>query len=224
ERLAQARQLGVAPHRRGRRTRVPRGSGLQQPPCAHRPSATLDGERPALLEQEPPLEQARGAVADQHGSRLGGALQAGRHVGRVAERHGLRRSHSDGPNCRRPELMPTRTLKRSIPHAARMSSEYEPTISTIRSAARAARSGSSACAAGTPKYAQMPSPWYAWIVPPNSSTAPLTRVTHSPTSAFTSSGSRRSPSAVEPTMSAKSAVTGLTSSSTPPSSRSRARL
>src|SRR5205823_4785816 len=91
--------------------------------------------------------------------------------------------------------------------------EHEPALEQPGRAARAARSGSPACAAGTPNDAQMPSPWYAWTVPPNSSTAPPRRVMHSPTSAFTSSGSRRSPSAVDPTMSAKSAVTGLTSSS-----------
>ena len=78
---------------------------------------------------------------------------------------------------------------------------------------RAARSGSSSCAAGTPKYAQIPSPWYACTMPPYSSTARLIIVTHSPTSTFASSGSSRSPSAVEPTMSAKRTVTGRRSSS-----------
>src|ERR671937_1223407 len=53
---------------------------------------------------------------------------------------------------------------------------------------------------------------YACTVPPNSSTTRLIRVTHSPTSAFTSSGLSRSPKPVEPTMSAKRAVTGRNSS------------
>src|SRR5207344_427493 len=82
----------------------------------------------------------------------------------------------------------------------------------IRSAARAARSGSSSWAAGTPKYAQIPSPMNAWITPPKSSTARLIRVTHSPTSALTSSGPSRSPRPVDPTMSANSAVIGRISS------------
>ena len=46
------------------------------------------------------------------------------------------------------------------------------------------------------------------------STARLIIVTHSPTSTLASSGSSRSPSAVDPTMSAKSTVTGRRSSST----------
>ena len=58
----------------------------------------------------------------------------------------------------------------------------------------------------------MPSPWYACTVPPYSSTARLIIVTHSPTSTLASSGSSRSPSAVEPTMSAKRTVTGRRSS------------
>ena len=44
-------------------------------------------------------------------------------------------------------------------------------------------------------------------LPPNCSTARLMRLTHSPITSLTSSGPRRSPSVVEPTMSAKSAVT-----------------
>src|SRR5438105_10646661 len=58
----------------------------------------------------------------------------------------------------------------------------------------------------------MPSPMYAWIVPPNSSTVRLMRETHSPINAFTSSGPSRSPKPVEPTTSANRAVTGRSSS------------
>src|SRR3990172_2208154 len=59
----------------------------------------------------------------------------------------------------------------------------------------------------------MPPPAYACTIPPYSSTARLIIVTHSPTSALTSSGVSPSPSAVEPTMSAKRTVTGRSSSS-----------
>ncbi len=114
-----------------------------------------------------------------------------------------------------PLLMPTRTSKSSIFQAARMSAPYSSTTARIRSAASAARSGSSSWASGTPKSAQIPSPMYAWTWPPYSSTARLMRVTHSPTSAFTSAGESRSPSDVEPTTSAKSAVTGRSSSVAP---------
>src|SRR5207302_8786264 len=51
------------------------------------------------------------------------------------------------------------------------------------------------------------------------STALDIRLTHSPTSAFTSSGPSRSPSEVDPTTSANSAVTGRSSS---PSTEDRA--
>ena len=116
------------------------------------------------------------------------------------------------PTAARPLLIPTRTLNSSMPHAWRMSSAYAVTVASTASAASAARSGSSSCADGTPKQAQMPSPMYDSTTPPYSSTARLMRVMHSPTSAFTSSGRSRSPSPVEPTMSAKSAVTGRSSS------------
>ena len=118
------------------------------------------------------------------------------------------------PTAASPLLMPTRTLNSSIPHAWRMSSAYAATVASTASPDSAARSGSSSCADGTPKQAQMPSPMYDSTTPPYSSTARLMRVMHSPTRAFTSSGRSRSPSPVEPTMSANSAVTGR-SSSTP---------
>src|SRR6266545_1659966 len=60
------------------------------------------------------------------------------------------------------------------------------------------------------------------MVPPNSSTARDMRVTHSPTRAFTSSGPRRSPSAVDPTTSANRAVIGRISSPSLPWGRGTA--
>src|SRR6266581_3391880 len=53
---------------------------------------------------------------------------------------------------------------------------------------------------------------YACTVPPNSSTARLMRLTHSPIRAFTPSGPRRSPSAVDPTTPANRPVSGRSSS------------
>ena len=58
-------------------------------------------------------------------------------------------------------------------------------------------------------------------MPSYSSTARLIIVTHSPTSAFTSSGASLSPSPVEPTMSANRTVTGRSSSSRAGSSTGR---
>src|SRR6266700_7271181 len=85
-------------------------------------------------------------------------------------------------------------------------------------AARTARSASSSCAVGAPNRASTPSPARSLMVPPNASTAPTTRATASPTMSLTSSGSRRSPSAVEPTRSANNAVTTFRSSRRPCSS------
>ena len=61
-----------------------------------------------------------------------------------------------GPTPARPVLIPTRTAKSGIAHASAMSCAYSPTTSRIRSAVRAARSGSSSCACGTPKYGADP--------------------------------------------------------------------
>jgi len=62
------------------------------------------------------------------------------------------------PTAAGPLFSPTRTSKCSIPQAASTSTAYAAPTSTMRNAARAARSGSSSCATGTPKYAQIPSP------------------------------------------------------------------
>ena len=56
------------------------------------------------------------------------------------------------PTAARPLLMPTRTAKPEIPQAVSTSRAYRSTSSRMRRAARAARSGSSLCADGTPKY------------------------------------------------------------------------
>ncbi len=82
----------------------------------------------------------------------------------------------------------------------------------MRTAARTARSASSSCEMGAPNSASTPSPARSFTVPPNASTAWTTRATASPTMSLTSSGSSRSPSPVEPTRSANTAVTTLRSS------------
>src|SRR5436305_760212 len=77
----------------------------------------------------------------------------------------------------------------------------------MRRPARTARSGSSSCAVGAPNSASRPSPAYSKTSPPNASTAAPIWATAPPTSVLKSSGSSRSPRAVEPTTSLKSAVT-----------------
>jgi len=62
--------------------------------------ATLDRKRLALLEHEPALEQLRGAVADEHGPRLGGRLEPCGDVGRIPERDCLWCRHADRPDRR----------------------------------------------------------------------------------------------------------------------------
>ena len=116
------------------------------------------------------------------------------------------------PTTTGPDSTPTRTPNPSIPQLPRTSSANSPISSTIRNPARRARSGSSSWATGAPKSASTPSPARSLTVPPNASTAPTIRPTASPTTSFSSSGSRRSPSAVDPTRSAKRAVTNRRSS------------
>src|SRR5437868_3103137 len=69
----------------------------------------------------------------------------------------------------------------------------------------------SACVSG-PKRARTPSPARSFTVPSKDSITPIMRATASATMSLSSSGSSRSPSAVEPTRSAKSAVTTRRSS------------
>src|SRR3954470_24378576 len=82
----------------------------------------------------------------------------------------------------------------------------------MRRPARTARSGSSSWATGAPKIARTPSPARSLTVPSKDSITPIIRATASATISLSSSGSSRSPSAVEPTRSAKSAVTTRRSS------------
>ena len=79
---------------------------MEEPPRPHRAGASLDGERTALLEHEPALEQSGGAVADEHGAGLGRGLETGCDVGHVAQRDRLRRRHAHSPDCRRPRVDP----------------------------------------------------------------------------------------------------------------------
>src|SRR5205807_548511 len=80
------------------------------------------------------------------------------------------------------------------------------------SEARTARSTSSSWVTGAPNSASTPSPAMSFTVPPKASTVFTIRATASATTRRTSSGSSRSPSWVEPTRSAKTAVTTLRSS------------
>src|SRR4249919_3103213 len=109
-----------------------------------------------------------------------------------------------GPSTTSPVSMPTRMASgRPASSSAR---------STIRSAARIARSASSSCVTGAPKSARIPSPARSLTVPPNASTASTIRRTAPPRTSRASSGSIRSVSCVEPTTSANRAVTTLRSS------------
>ena len=107
-----------------------------------------------------------------------------------------------GPSTTSPVSMPTRTR----------TTESSPVRSTMRSAARIARSASSSCVTGAPNNARIPSPARSLTVPPNASTASTIRRTAPPRTSRASSGSIRSVSWVEPTTSANSAVTTLRSS------------
>src|SRR4051812_46642550 len=82
-----------------------------------------------------------------------------------------------------------------------------PMASSTRSPASTARSASSSCATGAPKMTSAPSPAMRSTWPPSASVARTALATPSPTIAWRSSGSSRSPSAVEPTTSANRAVT-----------------
>ena len=106
-----------------------------------------------------------------------------------------------GPSTTSPVSMPTRT-----------DTESSSVRSTMRSAARIARSASSSCVTGAPNSARIPSPARSLTVPPNASTASTIRRTAPPRTSRASSGSIRSVSWVEPTTSANSAVTTLRSS------------
>ena len=119
------------------------------------------------------------------------------------------------PTTTGPVWTPTRTPNPSTSHPRSTSRAYSRSRRTIRRAARTARSGSSSCAVGAPNSASTPSPARSLIVPPNDlDRADHARRSASPTISFSSSGSRRSASAVEPTRSANTAVTTRRSSRT----------
>ena len=82
----------------------------------------------------------------------------------------------------------------------------------MRSAARSARAGSSSCTRGTPKAAITASPMNFSTVPPSASISARMAAKKAPITSFSPSASSRSPSAVEPVMSANSTVTTLRSS------------
>ena len=121
------------------------------------------------------------------------------------------------PTTTRPVWTPTRTPNPATSHPRSTSPAYSSISSRTRIAARTARSGSSSCAVGAPKSASTPSPARSLIVPPNDSTAVMIRAIASPTISFSSSGSSRSASAVDPTRSANTAVTTRRSSRVDPS-------
>ena len=116
------------------------------------------------------------------------------------------------PTTTSPVSTPTRTPNPPTPQPRSTSAANCAMSSTIRRPARIARSASSSCATGAPNSASSPSPARSFTVPPKASTAPIIRAIASATISFRSSGSRRSPSGVEPTMSANSAVTTRRSS------------
>ena len=82
----------------------------------------------------------------------------------------------------------------------------------MRSAARSALAGSSSCTRGTPNAAMIASPMNFSTVPPSASISARMAAKKAPMTSFSASASSRSPSAVEPVMSANSTVTTLRSS------------
>ncbi len=109
-----------------------------------------------------------------------------------------------------PASTPTRISSSGRPSAAneRFSSDRTACIS---SPARTARSGSSSCAEGTPNTASTASPTNFSISPPYRSISAESRSNARPTSPWTTSGSSRSASSVDPTMSANRAVANFRS-------------
>ena len=117
-----------------------------------------------------------------------------------------------GPTAAGPVLIPTRTLKSEICHELLDLRGRTPAPRRRSRAQSVPRARRRPRGPEAPKKAAIPSPMYACTMPPNCSTAWLIRPTNSPITSLTSSGLRRSPSVVEPTMSANSAVTGRSSS------------
>src|SRR5437660_2322900 len=86
--------------------------------------------------------------------------------------------------------------------------------SSIWQAARSARSASSSRTIGTPKVAMTESPMNFWTVPPQASIVEVMTEKNRWRRTRQRSGSKRSPSVVDPVMSAKRTVTSLRSSIT----------
>ena len=115
---------------------------------------------PRRFEVEAAREPAGGDVARRAiGARLGRRLEPGGDVRRIAERDGLRIRGPTSPTAALPVLIPTRTAKSDMPHARLDVSAYS--LDDLEDAQRSAgRSlGVVLVGRGTPKYAQIPSPW-----------------------------------------------------------------
>ncbi len=121
------------------------------------------------------------------------------------------RAAASCPATTSPVLTPIRRPT-STPWRSRITRASRWKRSRIASAARTARSASSPWASGTPNTASTASPTNFSLRPPNRSTSALTSANSSPWRTRSSSGSMRSPSAVEPARSAKSTVTTRRSS------------
>ena len=116
-------------------------------------------------------------------------------------------SPRDGsPATTSPVLRPTRRLN-SRPRRGASSSLRIASSSSSSAAALAARSASSSWSVGRPKIAMTASPTNFSTVPPWRSIVPRIAANACPTADRTTSASAASPSAVEPTMSAKRTVT-----------------
>src|SRR3989441_3486271 len=110
-----------------------------------------------------------------------------------------------------PVLTPTR-IARLTPCCALNSPFSSVRRSSIWQAARSARSASSSRTIGTPKVAMTESPMNFWTVPPQASIVEVMPEKTRWRRPRQRSGSKRSPSVVDPVMSAKRTVTSLRSS------------
>ena len=184
-----------------------------------------------------PLTETRRAGRARSGARAGArsppderSCPAARPTGCGRRRWSRRRARRSAgwrfrpsPTAAGPLLMPTRTAKPGIPQASarcRARSRRRPRGCEAPCEPRARgrpRGPSGRRSTRRCRLPRRPGRCRRTPRPPGSSC-----VTHSPTSAFTSSGASRSPSAVEPTMSAKRTVTGRRSSSSRPEQRAAA--
>ena len=110
-----------------------------------------------------------------------------------------------------PVLMPMRSSS-VTPWRSPSPSFSSASRARMRRAARSALAGSSSCTRGTPKAAMIASPMNFSTVPPSASISARMAAKNAPMTSLSASASSRSPSAVEPVMSANSTVTTLRSS------------